>query len=55
MLKRQAEWQRSRKDLSWPEKMRLVEQVRDSVELLRQSNPAHHAVDDNTPKKPPKP
>lgn len=35
LLRRQAEWQKSRKDLSWPEKIRMVEKVRDSVRALR--------------------
>ncbi len=36
-LRKQAEWQRSRKDLSWPEKIRLAEAIRDSLEPLRRS------------------
>jgi hypothetical protein len=35
-LKKQAQWQKSRRDLSWPEKVRLAETMRDSVERLRQ-------------------
>lgn len=35
MLERQAQWQRSRQALTWPEKIRLAERVRESVEQLR--------------------
>lgn len=39
LLNRQAQWQKSRQSLTWPEKIRLVEQVRDSVRLLRAQPP----------------
>jgi hypothetical protein len=35
MLERQAQWQKSRQSLTWPEKIRLAEQVRESVRQLR--------------------
>jgi len=35
MLKRQTEWQKSRQSLTWPEKIRLAERVRESVRQLR--------------------
>ena len=35
MLNRQAQWQKSRQSLTWPEKIRLAERVRDSVRQLR--------------------
>jgi hypothetical protein len=35
MLKRQADWQQSRRRLSWPEKIRMVEAVRESLLQLR--------------------
>lgn len=35
MLKRQALWQKSRQSLTWPEKIRLAERVRESVRQLR--------------------
>ena len=35
MLDRQARWQKSRALLTWPEKMRMVEAVRESVQALR--------------------
>jgi hypothetical protein len=31
MLKRQAQWQKNRQSLTWPEKLRLAERVRESV------------------------
>lgn len=36
-LERAAQWQRGRKALSWPEKIRLAEAIRDSLAQLRQS------------------
>ena len=36
-LKKQAQWQKSRRNLSWPEKVRLAEAIRDSLEPLRRS------------------
>jgi hypothetical protein len=39
MLKRQAQWQKSRQHLTWPEKIRMAEQVRDSVVALRRASP----------------
>jgi len=35
MLERQAQWQKSRQALTWPEKIRLAERVREGVEQLR--------------------
>jgi hypothetical protein len=37
LLERQARWQRRRKDLSWPEKIRMAEQIRSSTERWRAS------------------
>jgi hypothetical protein len=37
LLERQAAWQKSRKDLSWPEKIRMAEAIRESVLQLRRS------------------
>ena len=37
MLERQAQWQKRRKDLAWPEKIRLAERVRESARQLRAS------------------
>ena len=36
MLKRQAQWQKSRKSLTWPEKIRMAERVRERVKQLRE-------------------
>jgi hypothetical protein len=38
-LKKQAQWQKGRRNLSWPEKIRLAEAIRDSLEPLRRSRP----------------
>ena len=35
MLERQAQWQKGRKALTWPEKIRMAERVRESVRQLR--------------------
>jgi hypothetical protein len=35
LLRRQAEWQRSRNALSWPEKIRMVAVIRDSIVAIR--------------------
>ena len=37
LLERQARWQRTRQALTWPEKVRMAEQVRESVRQLRLS------------------
>jgi hypothetical protein len=37
MLERQADWQKSRAKLSWAEKVRMAEAVRESVATLRRS------------------
>jgi len=37
ILKRQAQWQKSQQQLTWPEKIRMAEQVRESVVALRRS------------------
>ena len=37
LLKRQAEWQKSRKSLSWPEKIRMAEAIRESVLQFRRT------------------
>jgi hypothetical protein len=37
MLKRQAEWQKRRSQLPWPEKIRMVEAMRESLKQLRGS------------------
>jgi hypothetical protein len=35
LLRRQAEWQRSRQALSWPEKIRMAQEIRESIRTLR--------------------
>ena len=35
MLERQAQWQKGRKALSWPEKIRMAERIRESARQLR--------------------
>jgi hypothetical protein len=35
LLARQAQWQRSRRNLSWPEKIREAERLRPSLEAFR--------------------
>jgi hypothetical protein len=37
LLERQTRWQRSRKDLSWAEKLRLAAVIRDSIVRLRRT------------------
>ena len=37
LLERQAEWQKSWKSLSWPEKVRMAEEIRDSVLQFRRA------------------
>jgi hypothetical protein len=34
-LETQARWQKSRKSLSWPEKVRRAEAIRDAIKALR--------------------
>ncbi len=36
-LERQAHWQKSRKNLSWPEKVRQAEAIRDAMKALRKT------------------
>ena len=35
LLERQARWQKTRQALSWPEKIQMAEQIRESVRQLR--------------------
>jgi hypothetical protein len=37
LLARQAKWQKSRKSLSWPEKIRMAEAIRESVLQFRRT------------------
>ena len=45
LLERQARWQRARQALTWPEKVRMAEQVRGSVLWLRRSAEGDHELD----------
>jgi hypothetical protein len=42
LLRRQAEWQRDRRSLTWPEKIRQAEQLRATLEAFRAQR--RHAV-----------
>jgi len=42
LLRRQAEWQRERRSLTWPEKIRQAERVRATLEAFRAQR--RHAV-----------
>jgi len=39
LLRRQAQWQKSRRALSWPEKIRMAEEIRESIKMLRSVPP----------------
>lgn len=41
LLERQSRWQKSRQALSWAEKIRMAERVRESALQLRASNPGN--------------
>lgn len=45
----QAEWQRSRRVLSWPQKIRVAEQIRESVGRWRKSAPWKALKDQEIP------
>ena len=40
MLERQGRWQKSRRVLTWPEKIRMAERVRESILQLRAKPPS---------------
>ena len=49
LLRRQAQWQKSRQALPWPEKIRMAERIRESILALRATRtkevpekPRHH-------------
>ncbi len=47
LLARQARWQKTRQTLSWPEKIRMAERIRESVRQLRKTrkaDPAKHPL-----------
>ena len=39
LLERQALWQKSRKSLPWPEKIRIAEAIRESIQQIRSTGP----------------
>lgn len=39
LLERQAVWQKSRKSLPWPEKIRIAEAIRESILQIRSTGP----------------
>ena len=48
LLERQARWQKTRRALSWPEKIRMAERVRESARQLRaarKAEPREHSPD----------
>jgi len=49
LLKRQARWQKDRQHLTWPEKLRMAEQVRDSVIALRRGATADRDAEADDP------
>jgi hypothetical protein len=51
LFERQARWQRSRRTMSWPEKIRLAEGMRSSIEALR-AHPVHQPVESASSTKP---
>jgi len=44
LFSRQAQWQRSRRSLSWPEKIREAERLRPSLEAFRQMRLERHVT-----------
>jgi hypothetical protein len=39
LLEKQAAWQRARKSLPWPEKIRIAEAIRESILQIRNTGP----------------
>ena len=39
LLERQAAWQKGRKSLPWPEKIRIAEAIRESILQIRSTGP----------------
>jgi hypothetical protein len=40
VLERQAAWQKERRHLSWEEKIRMIEDLRESIREMRESQPS---------------
>ena len=49
LLERQARWQKGRKSLSWPEKLRMAEAIRESVLAFRRTVPRKVSEPSPTP------
>ena len=47
MLERQAEWQESRKSLSWEEKLAIAARLRDSVVAWRESGKGKRTAEED--------
>jgi hypothetical protein len=54
-LERQGAWQRERRLLSWPEKVRMVEAIRESIIELRRNRKRGSPPPDGHPASPSKP
>ena len=50
LLERQSRWQKSRKDLTWEEKVRMIEQVRAEVARWLPAYRKNHGADDKPAK-----
>jgi hypothetical protein len=54
LFERQAAWQAGRRRLSWPEKVRMAEAIRESLVRLRSTRPIDQkTVHAERPKRPP--
>jgi len=54
LFERQALWQRSRRTLSWPEKIRLAERIRPTVQAFRLQRERRTARDASATPAPPR-
>jgi hypothetical protein len=52
LFRRQAAWQKTRASLSWPEKIRLAEQIRESITGLKAGAPRQTKADRRDPQPP---
>jgi hypothetical protein len=53
LLERQAAWQKGRKSIPWPEKIRMVEAIRESILQIRSTEPGltrETTVSERTPR-----
>jgi hypothetical protein len=53
LLERQAAWQKGRKSIPWPEKIRMVEAIRESILQIRSTGPGltrETTVSERTPR-----